>query len=80
MIECPFCQKELPGEECSDCGAMIPLNSRYCMDCGTRFTEKNGNAMNDDELDFENRVLCADGTCTGIIIDGKCTECGKQEK
>jgi hypothetical protein len=31
----------------------------------------------DSELDLENRVLCPDGTCTGIIIDGKCTECGR---
>jgi hypothetical protein len=25
-------------------------------------------------------VLCPDGTCTGIIVDGKCTECGKPHK
>jgi hypothetical protein len=28
-----------------------------------------------DELDFENRVLCPDGTCTGIIVNGRCTVC-----
>jgi hypothetical protein len=32
----------------------------------------------DGELDLENRVLCPDGTCTGIIVDGKCTECGRR--
>jgi hypothetical protein len=34
----------------------------------------------DDELDLENRVLCPDGTCTGIIVDGRCTECGRREE
>ena len=30
----------------------------------------------DDE--WENRVLCSDGTCIGVIgSDGKCKECGK---
>ena len=30
----------------------------------------------DDE--WENRVLCSDGNCIGIIgLDGKCKECGK---
>ena len=31
----------------------------------------------DNGLEFEDRVLCSDGTCTGIIVNGKCTECGK---
>lgn len=30
----------------------------------------------DDE--WENRVLCSDGCCIGVIgVDGKCKECGK---
>ena len=31
----------------------------------------------DDELDLENRVLCPDGTCTGIVVGGRCTVCGR---
>ena len=32
----------------------------------------------DDELDWENRKLCSDGSCIGVIgPDGKCKECGK---
>jgi hypothetical protein len=31
-------------------------------------------------FDLESRILCPDGTCTGIIIDGKCTECGDAYK
>jgi len=33
----------------------------------------------DDEadIDFDDRELCPDGTCTGIMVDGRCSECGK---
>lgn len=35
--------------------------------------------MSEDlELDLGRRVLCPDGTCTGVIgPDGKCSECGR---
>ncbi len=30
------------------------------------------------DLDWENRILCSDGNCIGVIgPDGKCKECGK---
>ena len=77
-MECPHCNKEIPGKNCPNCSAVIPLESRYCMDCGINLEEDAGDRIEqDDGFDFENRVLCPDGTCTGIIIDGKCTECGK---
>lgn len=31
----------------------------------------------EEAFDMDDRVLCPDGTCTGIIVDGKCSECGK---
>jgi hypothetical protein len=32
----------------------------------------------EDPLDFSKRVLCSDGTCTGVIgKDGRCRTCGK---
>jgi hypothetical protein len=32
----------------------------------------------DASLDLDNRVLCADGNCIGVIgSDGRCKECGK---
>ena len=35
--------------------------------------DKNGK----DDIDWENRVLCSDGNCIGVIgADGKCKECG----
>lgn len=33
----------------------------------------------DDSLDWENRRLCPDESCIGIIgSDGRCTECGRR--
>jgi hypothetical protein len=34
--------------------------------------------MNEDDLDFENRQLCPDDLCTGVLgSDGRCKECGR---
>lgn len=51
----------------------------HCIHCGEKLF-KSVDDENGDEFDFENRVLCSDGTCTGIIVDGKCTECGKPQQ
>ena len=77
-MECPHCKQEISGKKCQDCGAESPLDSIYCTQCGS-LLEVISDTMSDEAegLDFENRVLCPDGTCTGIIVDGKCTYCGK---
>ena len=78
MMHCPHCNNELAGKECAECGETVPAESRYCMECGTAFEEKSEvQSGGDSDIDFEDRILCSDGTCTGIIIDGKCSECGK---
>jgi len=80
-MECPHCNREIPGKNCPNCNAVIPLESHYCMDCGVDLEEDAGDVIEqDDGFDLENRVLCPDGSCTGIIINGKCTECGKPSK
>ncbi|HBF42239.1 MAG TPA: hypothetical protein DDW42_01170 [Desulfobacteraceae bacterium] len=82
-MKCPHCHKEIPGVSCPQCGAVSPEGANYCMECGFLLKQKVDDTKQDDTkqdesgFDFENRVLCPDGTCTGIIIDGKCTECGK---
>ncbi|MFZ0449662.1 MAG: zinc-ribbon domain-containing protein [Desulfatiglandaceae bacterium] len=88
-MRCPHCEKEISGKTCPECGSETPGEARYCMECGSLLEyagEETAGAEDvreetadaeDDEIDFENRVLCPDGTCTGIIVDGKCTECGK---
>jgi hypothetical protein len=41
-------------------------------------TELNENDESDNDDDWQNRVLCSDGNCIGVIgPDGKCKECGK---
>jgi hypothetical protein len=48
------------------------------MGCGAKQKDRSEEVVPDDsDFDPENRVLCPDGTCTGIIIDGRCIECGK---
>ena len=76
-MECPHCHENIVGMTCPDCGVNIPLESRFCMSCGTLITEDSSSEEDGpDELDLDERILCSDGTCTGIIVDGKCTECG----
>ena len=77
-MKCPHCDKEIPGSSCPQCGAKSPEGANYCMECGAA-VDKHEEAVLEDEgdFDFESRVLCSDGTCTGIIEGGKCTECGK---
>ena len=76
-MECPFCHQKIPGRECPKCGSDIPSESRYCMKCGADTGFEEAAVKCEDEFDLENRVLCPDGACTGIIIDGRCIECGR---
>jgi hypothetical protein len=40
--------------------------------------ESNEGEMAPGEVDWENRVLCSDESCIGVIgPDGRCKECGK---
>ena len=79
-MECPHCHQEIIGKTCLQCGKSIPMESRYCLFCGEEMNEPapvSESSETGDPYDLENRVLCPDGSCTGIIIDGTCTECGK---
>lgn len=41
--------------------------------------EKNQDAADDYDRDWDSRVLCSDGNCIGVIgADGCCKECGKK--
>jgi len=77
-MECPHCHQEIPGKSCPECGTQVPGESRYCLACGAAFEQEAvGSGDAEEGLDLENRILCPDGNCTGIIVDGKCSECGK---
>jgi hypothetical protein len=81
-MECPHCHKEILGKACPACGTHVPAESRYCMDCGSFLAENPREAPEqeepeqDDPFELDDRVLCPDGNCTGIIIEGRCSECG----
>ena len=48
------------------------------MECGAGLEELGEDLIEEEEMfDPEERILCPDGTCTGIIVNGKCTECGR---
>ena len=77
-MKCPHCHQEISGKPCPSCGVHVPAESRYCMECGSPLAEKHQEEMEqEDSLEMEDRILCPDGNCTGIIIDGRCSECGK---
>ena len=41
-------------------------------------SEENEKVTSPSESDWENRKLCSDGNCIGVIgTDGRCRECGK---
>ena len=65
---------------CHKCNESIPDISRYCLHCGVfldpQATETAKNPDCTEIVDWEKRVLCGDGTCTGTIEEGKCTVCG----
>ena len=81
-MRCPHCDEEIQGTKCPQCEAVTPEGANYCMDCGSPLEKISEDGLigedNDHDFDFDNRVLCPDGTCTGIIVDGKCVECGKE--
>jgi hypothetical protein len=45
----------------------------------TEIPEKNEEDMAPTDLEWQQRVLCSDGNCIGVIgSDGHCKECGKE--
>ncbi len=76
-MKCPHCDKELQGYQCPECKAMTPEGAKYCMECGSSLMHKKEDIIEDDNgFELEDRIPCPDGTCIGILIDGKCTDCG----
>lgn len=66
---------------CHECQEIIPDISRYCLHCGVLLNlsadQEIAQQTGDEQIDWDNRVLCSDGTCTGTVVNGKCRICGK---
>ena len=78
-MKCPHCDKEIPGITCPQCSSVSPEEAKFCIECGVSLVQETEDTFDDDNgFDLEDRVLCPDGTCTGIVVDGRCTECGKR--
>lgn len=76
-MKCPHCDEEIAGIACPECYEESPEGADFCMKCGAALAAPDTGGEEGDEFDLDSRVLCPDGTCTGIIVDGKCSECGK---
>jgi hypothetical protein len=73
---CEKCGIESAAVKCIKCGKEIVKLGPYCYLCGAELhTEKGAET---EGTDFDNRVLCSDGTCIGVINEqGVCKVCGK---
>lgn len=70
-MKCPNCDFEIRGITCDTCGMETPEGSLYCHKCGAEIEVEEPPAL-------EDRVLCKDETCTGILNEaGVCGVCGK---
>ncbi len=78
MLKCAECGYEFEGRTCEFCqGENLP-DARYCCHCGKLLPELSAKPVSDDPFDLDNRVLCSDESCIGIINEqGVCSECGR---
>lgn len=84
MLKCPACGHEHESLECKSCQGQNPADAVFCCYCGKSLTTMDTEgaevqpSADGDPFDLENRVLCSDESCIGIINEkGVCTECGK---
>jgi hypothetical protein len=49
------------------------------METDATFPQENQHETATNDIDWDNRVLCSDGNCIGVVgTDGRCKECGKK--
>jgi hypothetical protein len=76
ISQCENCEPQPAGKTCRGCEETVPAWARYCPLCGRKFEE--AAPTSGDPPDMENRRLCPDGNCIGILgADGRCIICGK---
>lgn len=78
-LGCENCGHEPAGKNCSACEENAPAWAKFCPHCGHEFKEKKA-TTGEDPFAMENRRLCLDGSCIGILdAEGRCVVCGKTE-
>lgn len=87
MLTCEVCGHEMEGLYCDKCEKDLPGDALFCCYCGKSLAEGSEDPVQTvddneagDPCDLENRVLCSDENCIGIIENGVCTECGQPYK
>ena len=90
-MHCPHCDQPLTEQSCPHCQASLLDTGPYCSYCGRRreeteaadvapvgSTDSTAEAEGSMDNDWDQRVLCSDGNCIGIIgPDGRCKVCDK---
>ncbi len=63
---------------CPKCEAVVVNLGPFCYLCGAALREETDEVREPTAIDFEDRILCSDGTCIGVINEqGVCKVCGK---
>ncbi|GHV58135.1 hypothetical protein FACS189460_5580 [Deltaproteobacteria bacterium] len=77
-LKCENCGYEPVGRACPDCGGAVPAWARFCPYCGVALEA--GESGDEEASALENRRLCPDGNCIGILnAEGRCVICGRGE-
>ena len=82
MSTCQNCGTEIPFMECGECQGKNPVDAVFCCYCGEKFNKETSPVeppeIGEDPYDLENRILCSDESCIGVINEqGVCSECGR---
>lgn len=79
-MRCDKCGIETDTIVCPTCNNAILRIGQYCYLCGARLEyriDEQDEEQDQDGLDLENRILCSDGACIGVVENGVCKVCGK---
>jgi len=74
---CESCGHTPESSVCAQCSEQVPLWAKYCPFCGESLMAASA-PVEGDPFSMENRRLCPDGNCIGILdAGGRCVVCGK---
>ncbi len=77
-LECENCGFEARSQTCSACRERVPAWAKFCPLCGAGLRSEPAPEVTGDPFSMENRRLCPDGNCIGILgADNRCVVCGK---